>query len=270
MTVQRMSGRDLAQVMDWAAAEGWNPGVEDAAAFHAADPEGFFVKIVDGQPVAAISVVNHDADFAFLGLYLCLPEHRGRGFGLDVWRAGMAHAGGRCVGLDGVPDQQANYERSGFVRAGRTVRYQGARLGPAGRMWPVRAETVLQADLRASGVARAQFASAWFADTDSRRSLALDGYAQAFATFRTCRQGVKIGPLQAETLEQAEALLGAVPTEFGDGPVFIDVPDTAPQLAKLLSTHGFEPVFETARMYCGTPPRADPPPFYAVATLELG
>ena len=57
---------EVVQMLDWAAEEGWNPGIDDAAAFYAADPEGFFVAEVDGQPVAAISVVNHSDAHAFL------------------------------------------------------------------------------------------------------------------------------------------------------------------------------------------------------------
>ena len=71
---RRMTLADLETVLEWAADEGWNPGVEDAEAFLAADPEGFFVTEDDGVPVAAISVVNHSPDFAFLGLYLCRPS----------------------------------------------------------------------------------------------------------------------------------------------------------------------------------------------------
>ena len=71
-----MSLDELRVVLDWAAEEGWNPGLDDAEAFHAADPEGFFLAIDKGTPVAAISVVNHSDNFAFLGLYLCRPEYR--------------------------------------------------------------------------------------------------------------------------------------------------------------------------------------------------
>ncbi|NIP17093.1 MAG: N-acetyltransferase, partial [Xanthomonadales bacterium] len=46
---------ELDTVLDWAAAEGWNPGLEDADAFYRADPDGFFIAEVDGAPAAAIS-----------------------------------------------------------------------------------------------------------------------------------------------------------------------------------------------------------------------
>ena len=70
---------DVALMLDWAAAEGWNPGLDDTAPFHAADPDGFFIAVEDEKILAAISVVNHSDDYAFLGLNICAPEARGRG-----------------------------------------------------------------------------------------------------------------------------------------------------------------------------------------------
>ena len=43
LAVRRMSEADLELALDWAAAEGWNPGLHDAHCFYAADPEGFFL-----------------------------------------------------------------------------------------------------------------------------------------------------------------------------------------------------------------------------------
>ena len=101
--------RDLSLILDWAADEGWNPGLDDAEAFFAADPAGFFVAVDEqDNPVASISVVNHTDDFAFLGLYIVRKEFRGRGIGLGLWKHALQHAGARTVGLDGVEAQQDN------------------------------------------------------------------------------------------------------------------------------------------------------------------
>ena len=43
-------------VIDWAAAEGWNPGLGDAACFYAIDPNGFFMGVLDGRPIARVSM----------------------------------------------------------------------------------------------------------------------------------------------------------------------------------------------------------------------
>jgi hypothetical protein len=66
-------------------------------------PRGFFIGELDGQPVSCISCVAYDGSFGFVGLYIVQPALRGRGYGLQTWRAGMAHLGTRNFGLDGVP-----------------------------------------------------------------------------------------------------------------------------------------------------------------------
>src|SRR3954447_23165251 len=121
---------DWPVISGWAADEGWNPGLSDGPAFFAQDPEGFFLGLIDGEPVSAISVVNYGTDYAFLGCYLVRPDLRGRGHGLTTWKTALAHAGTRTIGLDGVVAQQDNYRRSGFELAHRTVRFTGT--APAG------------------------------------------------------------------------------------------------------------------------------------------
>jgi len=276
MTVRRMDLDDLDAVLGWAAEEGWNPGVGDAEAFYAADPQGFLIKEVEGQPVAAISVVNHDAHFAFLGLYLCRPAFRGQGHGLEVWRAGIAHAGARSIGLDGVPDQQDNYARSGFVKYGSTVRFEGL-IDPSPdprihRAVPDQRPLLVARDADLCGMQRTAFAAAWFDHSATRQTLVLMNGAQVtgYATFRQCVSGTKVGPLCAATKDDAHALLAANPFAKPGAPCFVDVQGHDTPLAALLTGLGFEPVFETARMFRGAPPDAQPAPFQAIATMELG
>ena len=109
----------------WAAGEGWNPGPADGGCFLAQDPDGFFLGRIGGEPVSAVSLVNYGETFSFLGFYLVHPEFRGLGHGYATWQAGLEHAGGRVIGLDGVLDQQDNYRRSGFQLAHRNIRYVG-------------------------------------------------------------------------------------------------------------------------------------------------
>lgn len=114
LDITRATLDDWSVISGWAAEEGWNPGLADARSFFAQDPDGFFIGRVDGEPVSAISVVNYGDDYAFLGFYLVRPDLRGRGYGIATWKAALTHAGGRTVGLDGVPAQQDNYRKSGF------------------------------------------------------------------------------------------------------------------------------------------------------------
>lgn len=276
MTIRAMNLAELEMVLGWAADEGWNPGLDDAKAFHAADPLGFLIKEVDGEPVAAISVVNHDPSFAFLGLYICKPEFRGQGHGMDIWRAGIAHAGARSLGLDGVPDQQENYARSGFVKLGSTIRYEGrmdAELDPRIRRTSLdEIETLIARDAKMSGMDRRAFATAWFGLTPNRQTMVLtDGVeVTGYATFRRCISGTKIGPLYAASQADAQVLLASNPFATCDEPVFIDVQEQNSPLGILLQKRGFEPIFETARMFRDSSAVVNPISFHAIATMELG
>ena len=116
---------DLA--IDWAAKEGWNPGLHDADCYFAADSKGFLIGLLSGRPISSISVIKYDEGFGFLGFYIVDPEFRGQGYGILIWNAGLEYLGGRNIGLDGVVEQQEKYGKSGFKLAYRNVRYQGDR-----------------------------------------------------------------------------------------------------------------------------------------------
>ncbi len=272
MTVlhRTMTKADLGVALSWAADEGWNPGVEDAEPFYAADPEGFFVAELNGQPVAAISVVNHTDALAFLGLYICRPEHRGQGIGLGLWTHAVRHAGSRTIGLDGVPDQQANYEASGFRHAGQTQRFEG-RIG-GDRHSDIRLATpsdiphLSALEATATGYAKNRLNAAWLAQADTRQTLCLG--ERAFATWRKCQGRSKIGPLVAPDLDTATVLILHIAALAPDG-IVIDLPQHMGPLAKWCEDRGLTVSFGTARMYKGKAPQPGRD-LFAVSTLELG
>lgn len=265
---------EVVQMLDWAAEEGWNPGLDDAAAFYAADPEGFFVAVVDGAPVAAISVVNHSDAHAFLGLYLCRPAFRGQGIGFALWQHAMAHAGGRSVGLDGVPAQESNYAKSGFVRVDRTRRLTGTLPAEAlvlPMVTPEDGAALARLDRAATGVTRHHFLREWLRVGPTRNTVVLrDGVeVTGFATARRCREGVKIGPVVAPDAAAALHLVHQAAAALSAPQVVIDVPDRCAAFGALLRQNGFSEGFATARMYRGTDPQVGAS-LHAVATLELG
>ncbi len=220
MDIRRATLAVVREMAVWADAEGWTPGLGDAAAFHAADPEGFFVAEVGGEMAACLSVVNHSAAFAFLGLYICRPDLRGRGIGYALWQAGLGHAGDRVVGLDGVAAQEANYARSGFVRSGATVRHEGplaARPDPDIRpVAPDDLPDLMALDRAATGVDRPAFLRAWLTPTATRQAVCLPG-GRGLAVIRRCGRGVKLGPVLAADAGAAADPGGALPDAGGAG-----------------------------------------------------
>jgi hypothetical protein len=63
--VRPVSRQELDIAIDWAAKEGWNPGLHDGDSFFATDPLGFYMGFLDGQPIASISAVAYDDKFDF-------------------------------------------------------------------------------------------------------------------------------------------------------------------------------------------------------------
>jgi len=277
--VRTMSRAELDLAIDWAAAEGWNPGLADATAFHAADPSGFLIALRDQEPVACISVMRYGSDFGFLGFYIAHPAARGQGCGIQVWQAGMAYLDGRTIGLDGVPAQQDNYRKSGFALAWRNIRFEGA--PPAPTTIPpgvtlIDATTVpfdrlSSFDRRFFAAPRAAFLSLWIALPGHRARVALrDGEIVGLAVARPCRRGTKIGPLYATDAAIATMLASDLSAGVGDGPVIIDVPEINPAAVAMVRSFGMTPAFETARMYTGAPPDVDLRSLFGITTFELG
>jgi hypothetical protein len=79
LSIRTMRPDEVSIAVNWAAAEGWNPGLSDDACFVATDPEGFFIGELDGAPAATVSCVNYDKGFAFLGFYIVRADLRARG-----------------------------------------------------------------------------------------------------------------------------------------------------------------------------------------------
>jgi hypothetical protein len=284
LAIRPMRRDDLATALDWAAAEGWNPGLDDADAFLAADPEGFLMGFLGEAPVAAIAVVAYGAAFGFLGFYLCRPDHRGKGYGLAMWNAGMARLGARTIGLDGVVAQQANYARSGFALAHRNIRYGGT--AAAGSVDPAivaltpgtppgLADAIVAYDRPLFPGPREGFLRSWIApsaEPAGRRTLALlaDGLLLGYGTIRPCRHGFKIGPLFADTPDAAAALFDALAAPHAGAPVFLDVPEPNAAGRALAERRGLAPVFETARMYRGRAPDLALERIFGITSFELG
>ena len=275
LKIRPMRDDDIALAVDWAAAEGWNPGLSDAQCFAQVDPDGFLVGEVDGKPVAVVSAVNYDDSFAFLGFFIVRPDLRGHSYGIQVSHAALAHAGARTMGLDGVVEQQDNYAKSGFVRAYNNIRYGGVPKNVDASVTTVPLseipfDDIVADDARVFPVARPAFWKAWLNAPGHRgRALVRDGKLSAWGVIRPCRKGRKIGPLIADDRAGAEAVFAALVGDEG-GEVFLDVPQPNEDAVALATAHGLTPVFETARMYAGPVPPLALNRIFGVTTFELG
>jgi hypothetical protein len=268
---------EISIAVDWAAAEGWNPGFVDDACFATVDPEGFFIGELDGVPAATVSCVNYSDHFAFLGFYIVRADLRGRGYGLDIWNTAIAHAGPRVIGLDGVVAQQQNYRRSGFELAYANVRYGGTIAAPVVQPVGIVALTEIPLaaveayDASVFPAPRTAFLRAWISSPGHVGcALMRDGALAGWGVIRPCRNGHKIGPLVADDRATAETVLAALLGSVGGGEIFLDVPAINRDAVALAQDLGLAPVFETARMYTGAIPPLRLERVFGVTTFELG
>lgn len=276
--ITTMSKDELGIAIDWAGAEGWNPGLGDVACFHAADTGGFFLGRIGDRPVATISAVRYGDDFGFVGLYIVDAHHRGHGCGIRIWNHALNHLRGRVVGLDGVVAQQDNYRKSGFVFAHRNIRFAGTlrtHVVPSRSIVDlarVDRAMLAEADRQFFPAPRDAFLREWIAQPQAHSVALIDGRRlRGYGTIRQCRSGYKIGPLNADDPEVAAELFDALGARVPAGSVvFLDVPEPNAAAVAFAGDRAMTPTFETARMYAGGRVELPLERIFGITTLELG
>jgi ribosomal protein S18 acetylase RimI-like enzyme len=275
MKIRPVTPDEMRIAVDWAAAEGWNPGLHDAEKFLPTDPDGFMCGDLEGEIVAFVSSVIYDQTYGFLGFFMVKPEMRGLGLGRKIARASFHRQGSRIAGLDGVVEQQETYKRWGFKMAFSSLRYQATGGGdqPEGLTpvaevpWPLMAAY----DAACFPTKREDFLKRWV-DQPGGAALAVmvDGELQGFGVLRPCREGFKIGPLFADGPAQAELLYQGLLAKASGEPVFLDAPQNNPEAVALVKRHGLEPIFECGRMYINGEPLWNAGKVFGITTFELG
>ncbi len=274
---------ELDTAIEWAAAEGWNPGLHDADAYWATDPEGFVCAEDTGEVVATGSIVSYGGAFGFMGFFIVRPDRRGQGIGRTFWRWRRDALLARlrpdaAIGMDGVFDMQAFYAKGGFVFSHRNLRMAGTgRAAPRGALEGLAdlstlpCTAVAACDLAHFGCARQAFLQRWITPAGGRALGAWDGQQlQGYGVIRPCRDGFKIGPLFADAPELADRLFDALADLAAGQPVLLDTPENNPAALALAARHGLAESFGCARMYYGPAPALPWSRIFGVTSFELG
>jgi ribosomal protein S18 acetylase RimI-like enzyme len=261
-TIRRANREEVNIAIEWAVKEGWNPGLHDADYYYLADPNGFLIGFLGNEPIATISAIKYGDSFGFMGFYIVKPAYRGKGYGTQIWNAGLKYLAGRNIGLDSVVAQQERYKKSGFKLAYRNIRYEGAsRARP-----PKNAEIIKLSSLPFEAVDlydrtffpanRASFLKSWINQPQGTAlGILRDGKLVGYGVIRTCRFGSKIAPLFADSPELSESLFLALSSEAkSTEPIYIDTPEVNQAAVSLAERYNMKAVFETARMYAGKEP----------------
>lgn len=286
LQIKPLPSEHLATPFTWAQQEGWNPGTHDLIPFTQIDPMGFIGGYLNDELVATISAVRYNPHFGFIGFYIVAPTHRGKGYGMQVWNAGVDRlADLPCVGLDGVLAQTDNYQKSGFKFVHKNCRYEGnpeqfrakasGELDQGEHLKPLAAvgvDTLVSFDERYFPTRRETFLNAWATQPDHLGFAIMRGHEIcAYGIIRSCSMGYKIGPLFAQTTAQASSLVLALCSNLDPKtPVYLDPPANNLMANDLAQSLGMTMVFETARMYKGVTPTLPIENIYGITSFELG
>jgi GNAT superfamily N-acetyltransferase len=275
--IRRMAPEDVAIAIEWARREGWNPGLHDAQTFFQADPNGFFIGELHGEAVAVGCAIVYDEAFAFCGLYIVAPQHRGQGYGFALTEARLAYCGDRNIGIDGVLENVTIYERIGYRKYYENARYQFTAAEAPAR--PASVQAIANVDFAALNTydrqcfpaARPTFLSAWLHQPDALSLAWIEqGQLKGYAVRRRCHEGHKIGPLFADTPLIAEQLLLACQEGVRGENLIVDMPETNKAALQLAQAYNMERTFATARMYQRGLPELAYDKIFGMTTFELG
>ncbi len=276
--VESMDLSGVREAIAWAEREGWEPGRDDAEAFYAADPGGFFRTTIDGETAAMISVVQASPSVAFVGFYMVAPERRGTGWGKALWDQALARVNVPTLGLDAVLEQVDTYASEGFEPAYGAVRYEtDRRLGPPSgshELTPASEldfEALTAFDARHFFGPRPDFLRRWIKGP-GRKALAAKspgGEITGLIASRQTAVGNRIGPVFAEDADTAREMVLGLASQI-EGRIALDVPLANASAVDAAEALGMTRGFEARRMYRGPAPELPLPRIFGTTSLELG
>lgn len=277
-TIRRMKENEVQIAVNWAQKEGWNPGLSDANCFYQADPQGFFIGLLDDEPIAVGSAVIYSDKFAFCGLYIVKQEFRNQGYGLKLTEERLKYVGDRITGIDGVLDKVSKYERLGYVVSHKQIRYEWTgrpSFSASSHIVDIRTIPFNQLenfDQKYFQAPRTDFLRSWTHQPDCYALGYLsDRQLAGYGVIRKCFQGYKIGPLFANSPLIAQSLFEAFCAKINEGPIYLDIPEPNKNAQRLVKDNQMNQKFEVIRMYRnGIPDVNLGEGIYGVTTFELG
>lgn len=270
----RLTANHLPQALLLSQQMGWLYRLEDWQFAHGLG-EGFALEL--GERLIGTAMGWHYGDdFASVGMIIVDNEFQGFGYGALLFDALLEGAGSRSVILNATREGLNLYKRRGFVQIGETHQHQSvppvsaepldSRVQQAN---PADLPLITRLDEEALGMPRtALLASLAHC---ARFTVIREGEAiKAYAASRPFGRGYVIGPVVAENLDDACALIEHGIRQLPGSFVRVDTTsDTG--LSPWLTARGLEQVGTEAFMVRGTSPHAaGPSRKFALCSQSLG
>jgi GNAT superfamily N-acetyltransferase len=283
VTIRGMTPDDVPLGMRLKAQASWNQTTEDWRMLLEAGAG--WVAVVDGCGVGTATVVPYDETFAWIGMVLVDSAYRRRGIGTALLETAIEQARRHgAARLDATPQGRPLYARLGFEVEAEIVRMVRPATGHALsrstapvdlRCLPITVDALPELmgyDIVAFGAPRTGILEALRVRAPAYAYYALrDGVLAGYCLGRSGSGLEQIGPVVADDVETAQALLRAALSHVRDRGVIVDVPAVRPAWFAHLATLGFERRRAFTRMYLsGDGAFGYLPVQYAVAGPEIG
>jgi GNAT superfamily N-acetyltransferase len=232
--IRAMTPADLDFAASCTAAEGWGSQRGEFEGFYAHAPEGCLVAETGSERIG-ICVATPYSEHGFLGMLIVCPEARGRGVGRRLLEHAIAYLHGRGVRsiyLDGALAAVPLYERLGFRKICRSLRFSGTLPGRAHPhvrpMVEADLSVVCALDRLAFGADRGFFLERRLAgDPALCKVLEQDGQIAGFMLGRRTEGLVSIGPWVARPeVKRPADLLESLAGEAGEAAIGLGVLET--------------------------------------------
>jgi creatinine amidohydrolase/Fe(II)-dependent formamide hydrolase-like protein/N-acetylglutamate synthase-like GNAT family acetyltransferase len=281
IAVRAMTEADVPGVMHLKTLAGWNQTPADWRMFLAAAPKGCVVAVHNGRVVGSATLVSYADQLGWIGMVLVDPAFRRLGIATRLMKHAMdTHAQCRTIKLDATPEGRKVYLSLGFVDEYGLRRLVTSSL-PAVPAAGDQVAPLEEADLPAAialdrevfGADRTAVLSTLFHNSLACAfQLTRSGQFRGLCLGRPGTNFFQVGPILADTAEDAIALAKAALHPLAGRPVLIDASDAAPAaFADWLTGLGFTLQRSFTRMYRGTNDSpGQPVRQFAVAGPEIG
>ncbi len=264
MHLRIMTKADVPAGMRLKELAGWNQTTADWERFLEASPRGCFVAESEGEVWGTVTTVVYESRFAWVGMVLVDPEHRGQGIGTRLLNAAIEYLDGlgiATIKLDATPDGKPIYQKLGFVTEYEIERWAlGAHARPPKPdSFPelrigdsVSLEEILPVDRDAFGADRsALLHSLHRSAPEFTAAQYLRGSLSGYTLGRHGSRADHLGPWMARSEAAAQQLLAAFLAHSAREVVFSDCMKANPFAARLLKSEGFEFARPLSRMFRG-------------------
>lgn len=258
LVIRAMREDDIPGAMRLKTAENWNQTEDDWRTLLNLDPTLCLVATSDDKVLGTVTAANYTNELAWIGMMLVDKEFRGRGLGKRLLTT-LIEKPGACqsIKLDATPAGLPLYKSLGFreeLCIDRMAITQFETV-PPNEIHPsviplsvTNWQNVIDLDHAFFGADRSRLIAeillrnkGWYLEREGR----IMGYLLT----RSGSNYTQLGPLSAETTEDARILLESALQSFTGRPVLLDILQDKTDLQKFLLSIGFQVQRSFTRMY---------------------